>query len=185
MNVEQLVAIQNINANNLDGQKKLVEIMFGVDPLTLPFDEFLVMTAKIPQLFSEMDKTFKPEVDIDGVKFYAKELTSFSTREFIDFDTLAKEGNGAIPTLLALIYTNEEYAGKEYVAGIKEKAEIMKKMDAGTALGAINFFSRALLEYVRNLAVSSPKAKEMMEKNPAMKEAMEKMTRFLDGDGQA
>lgn len=181
--VKQIMEVQNINPTTLDGQRKLIQCIFGIDPANLPFDEFLLKTAEIPEIFKVGDRSFKKDIEVAGVKLTARAIDQLSTREFIDFDTLAKEGNTALPTLLAIIYTNEHYSEMEYIAGVKEKAALLMDLDAGTALGAIDFFSHALLEFVKNIVDSSPKAKEMMEKNPTMREAMAKMKAFLAGAG--
>lgn len=181
--VNQLIEIQGMDTSSLSGQKLLLKVLYGVDADNLPLDEFLELCGKAVELFNTGDKTFKQTVEVGGVTFHAKELTSFSTREFIDFDTLAKDGKENFRTILALIYGNDEFDGMEYVEATKKKAEILGNMDAGTALGAIDFFTKALLQYVNNTLLSSAAAKKLMEKNPEMRKSMNLLQTYLAGAG--
>ena len=195
--VKQIMEVQNINPTTLDGQRKLIQCIFGIDPANLPFDEFLLKTAEIPEIFKVGDRSFKKDIEVSGVKLTARAIDQLSTREFIDFDTLAKEGNTALPTLLAIIYTNEHYSKMEYIAGVKEKAALLMDLDAGTALGAIyqvRGYDMSNVSFIQTnngwivfdvlmCKEDMAAAKELMEKNPAMKEAMTKMKAFLAGAG--
>ena len=184
LTIKQVMQFQGIDTSTLSGQKQLCEIIFGVDPETLPLDEFLEMIGSLPEFFGKLHKTFKPEITLSGKVFKAQRMEDMQTKEFIDFDTLSEKSNEQAPMLLALIYAQEELDKLEYPENVKAKAKILEDMPAGEALGALDFFTRKLLRYVRNIADSSDKAKELM-KNPKMKEAMETMGKFLseDGDG--
>lgn len=181
--VNNLIEIQGIDMSSLSGQKQLLKVLYGVDADNLPLDEFLELCGQTVELFNTGDKTFKPTIEVDGVTFHAKELTSFSTREFIDFDTLAKDSKENFKTILALIYSNDEFDGMDYVEATKKKAEILGNMDAGTASGAIDFFTKALLQYVNNTLLSSAAAKKLMEKNPEMRKSMDLLQTYLAGAG--
>lgn len=182
--VKQLIAIQSVKPDTMKGQKEAVEIIFGVNADDMDIEEFFDKATQMSDLFTKGDKSFKRDIVIDGVSLKAKDIKDFSTREFIDFDTLAQDDSKTnMTTLLALIYTNEDFDNMDYIESIGRKRELVEKMDAGTALGAIDFFSKALLRYIKNIAVSSPAAREMMETNPKMKKQMEMINNYLDGAG--
>lgn len=183
LNVRKLLKIQKIDPATLTGQKELIECIYNVKTDDMPIDEFLTACAEVVELMNSGDKSFKYEITIDGHKFTAKELNDFSTREFIDFDTLAKDSKENITTLLALIYDCEEFDSLDYIIAIKRKSEILMDMDAGAALGALDFFSKRLLSFVNNTLLSSEVAKRMVETNPEMKKAMNQIQTFLDGAG--
>ena len=181
--VKQLMDIQKINPNSINGQKEVMRIIYDIDPDNISVEEFLNNIVSMPDIFVNGDKSFKRTVTIDGIEFTAKDIKDFSTKEFIDFDTLAQDNNENMTTLLALIYSNETFDKMDYIQAITVKREMMEKLDAGTALGAIDFFSRALLSYIKNIVVSSPAAKTVMEKNQKMKSQMEVITKYLDSAG--
>lgn len=183
LTVRKLLKIQKIDPATLTGQKELIECIYGVKADDMPIDEFLTACAEVVELMNSGDKSFKYEITIDGHKFVAKELNDFSTREFIDFDTLAKDSKENLTTLLALIYDCEELNSLDYITAIKRKSEILMDMDAGAALGALDFFSSRLLSFVNNTLLSSEVAKRMIETNPEMKKAMNQIQTFLDGAG--
>ena len=60
--VKQIMEVQNINPTTLDGQRKLIQCIFGIDPANLPFDEFLLKTAEIPEIFKVGDRSFKKDI---------------------------------------------------------------------------------------------------------------------------
>ena len=154
----------------------------------LSFADFMWLSIALSEALSQpkSDKfqknvVLKNDENFDVV-FEAKDITSFSTREFIDFDTLAGEGKNAnIPLLLAIIYSKGVEG--DYEATMRQNAQIMENMSADTALAAITFFSKALLEYVSTTVGSSEEARQMMEKNPELKNQMTKIKAFLDGAG--
>lgn len=183
LNVRKLLKIQKINSATLTGQKELIECIYGVKADDMPIDEFLTACAEVVEMMSSGDTSFKYEIIIDGYKFTAKELNEFSTREFVDFDTLAKDSKENLTTLLALIYDCENFESLNYVDAVRHKSEILMDMDAGAALGALDFFSKRLLSFVNNTLLSSEVAKRMVETNPEMKKAMNQIQTFLDGDG--
>ena len=183
LTVKDLIKIQRIDPTTLTGQKELIECIYKVNTDDMPIDEFLTACAEVVDVMSKGDKSFKKTLSINEHRFEAKELNDFSTREFIDFDTLAKDSKENITTLLALIYDCDEFKSLNYVEAIKKKADILMDMDAGAALGALDFFSSRLLSFVNNTLLSSEVAKRMMETNPEMKKAMNKIQDYLDGAG--
>lgn len=188
INVRQLVQLQDIKGENVAAQNKVIQILCGVTDDELSFSDFVWLSIALSEALSKpkSDKFQKNVVlkDAEGldIVFEAKDITSFSTREFIDFDTLAGEGKNAnIPLLLAIIYSKGVEG--DYEATMRQNAQIMENMSADTALAAITFFSKALLEYVSTLVGSSEEARQMMEKNPELKNQMTRIKAFLDGAG--
>lgn len=188
INVRQLVQLQDIKGDNVAAQNKVIQILCGVTDDELSFADFMWLSIALSEALSQpkSDKfqknvVLKNDENFDVV-FEAKDITSFSTREFIDFDTLAGEGKNAnIPLLLAIIYSKGVEG--DYEATMRQNAQIMENMSADTALAAITFFSKALLEYVSTTVGSSEEARQMMEKNPELKNQMTKIKAFLDGAG--
>lgn len=188
INVRQLVQLQDIKGDNVAAQNKVIQILCGVTDDELSFSDFMWLSIALSEALSspKSDKfqknvVLKNDENLDVV-FEAKDITSFSTREFIDFDTLAGEGKNAnIPLLLAIIYSKGVEG--DYEATMRQNAKIMENMPADTALAAITFFSKALLEYVSTTVGSSEEARQMMKKNPELKNQMTKIKAFLDGAG--
>lgn len=178
-----IMQIQNMDTTTLEGQKRLCEIIYGVNVDSMPLDEFLQMIATLPEVFNGWKKEFKPVVEVQGKEFVVKTMEQFTTKEFIDFDTLSDKASEQAPLLLSLMYSNEELDKLEYPENVKAKAQILVDMPAGVALGALDFFVTKLLGFVNNTVASSPAAKEVLMKDPKMKEAMEMVKRFLSQDG--
>lgn len=188
INVRQLVQLQDIKGDNVAAQNKVIQILCGVTDDELSFSDFMWLSIALSEALSspKSDKFQKNVVmkDAEGldIVFEAKDIKDFSTREFIDFDTLAGEGKNAnIPLLLAIIYSKGVEG--DYEEKMRQNAKIMENMPADTALAAITFFSKALLQYVSTIVGSSEEARQMMEKNPELKNQMTKIKAFLDGAG--
>lgn len=178
-----IMQIQNLDTTTLEGQKRLCELIYGVNVDSMPMDEFLQMIGTLPEFFNGWKKEFKPVVEVQGKEFVAKTMEQFTTKEFIDFDSLSDKASEQAPLLLSLMYSNEELDKLEYPENVKAKAQILVDMPAGVALGALDFFVTKLLGFVNNTVASSPAAKEALMKDPKMRAAMEMMTRFLSQDG--
>lgn len=190
--VRQLIEIKKLDldntANTIGTQNKLVEILFGVKADDMQFDEYMEKVLAVSEVLSKpLVGVYKPKFEFNGGEFEAVPIEAFTTREFIDFDTLARENNTEnFPLLLALIYRGSDddvYTKDEYSDCIKNKAEFLKNLDVVTAIGAINFFTNALLRYLKDTIVSSDAAKAMMEKNPKMMESMKMLEDYLAGAG--
>lgn len=190
--VRQLVEIKKLDldntANTIGTQNKLVEILFGVKADTMPFDEYMEKVLSVSEVLGKpLVGVYKPKFEFEGCEFEAVPIESFTTREFTDFDALARENNTEnFPLLLALIYRgsgDDKYNKDNYSDCIKEKAEFLENLDVVTAIGAINFFINALLHYLKDTIVSSDAAKAMMEKNPKMMESMKMLEDYLAGAG--
>lgn len=188
INVRQLVQLQDIKGDNVAAQNKVIQILCGVTDDELSFSDFMWLSIALSEALSKPKETKFQKIvsmeDCEGtiVVFEAKDIKDFSTREFIDFDTLAGEGkNDNIPLLLAIIYSKGVEG--DYEATMRQNAQIMENMPSDTALAAITFFSKALLEYVSTIVGSSEEARQMMEKNPELKNQMTKIKAFLDGAG--
>lgn len=190
--VRQLIEIKKLDldntANTIGTQNKLVEILFGVKADDMQFDEYMEKVLAVSKVLSEpLVGVYKPKFEFDRREFEAVPIETFTTREFTDFDTLARENNAEnFPLLLALIYRGSDddcYDKDHYSDCVKDKAEFLKDLDVVTAVGAINFFTNALLRYLKDTIVSSDAAKVMMEKNPKMKESMKMLEDYLAGVG--
>lgn len=190
--LNQMVELRKLEGkiNTLAGQRELMKIMLDVDANEIPFDEYVEQVFKLQEALNKpFSKTYHPTITIDGVQYKAKDIKEFSTREFTDFDSLAREDDSInFGLLLAIIYRpeGEKLTAENYEETIRKRAEVFgEKMDADTAVGAVSFFTKSLLHYLRSTIVSSPAAKEMMEKNPQMKESMKTLEDFLAGDGNS
>lgn len=189
--VGQLIEIKKLDldnkANTLATQSSLIKILYGEDAENLPFEVYMDKVLEITNAFSTPLKgEYKPVVELCGKVYKAVPIEEFTTREFTDFDTLARENNeNNLPVLLALIYrSDDEHIESNYAEAIKEKGNLFSQnMDAVTAVGAVGFFTNALLRYLKTTVLSSEAARMMMEKNPKMKEAMKQVEDFLAGVG--
>lgn len=188
INVRQLVQLQDISGDNVAAQNKVIQILCGVTEDELSFGDFMWLSIALSEALSKPKETKFQKIvsmkDSEGsdVVFEAKDIKDFTTREFVDFDTLAGEGkNDNIPLLLAIIYSKG--VDGEYEQKMRQNAQIMENMPADTALAAITFFSKALLRYVTTIADSSAEARQVMEKNPNLMNQMETIKAFLDGAG--
>lgn len=183
--VNQFVSLQEINPENVESYEKVIEKMCKINPKELSFNDFIQISLLLAQgIATNTKKSFQKEIIIDGDTYTAKDLKDFSTREFIDFETIAiGEEPNKIQTLLALIYQEKEQEG-EYVEAVRKRADIFgEKLDAETATAALSFFSKSLLLYVKDTLVCSEAAKKQMETNPKLKEAVEQLEALFGGGG--
>lgn len=177
--VEQFIALQGIKGETMEDQKKIIEIIFSVNPDSLPIDEFFNLASRIPDIFSGMNKKVLKSIKTGGVTLTLKDIKDFSTKEFIDFDTLAKDGKENLLTLLALMYSNDEFDEMDYFQSIETKKELLKEIPAEEALGALDFFIVGLMAYVKNIVDSSPVVTKMMTTKPEVKAQMDLLNEYL------
>jgi hypothetical protein len=190
--VGQLIELKKLDlehkSNTLATQSQLIKLLYGADADNMPFDEYMDKVMEITEAFSTPLKgDYKPQVELCGKVYKAVPIENFTTREFTDFDTLARDNNdNNLPLLLALIYrSDDEQTDKDkYSESVKEKSKLFAdNMDAVTAVGAVSFFTNALLQYLRTTLLSSEKARMMMESDPKMKESMRILQDYLGGVG--
>ena len=100
-----------------------------------------------------------------GKQLYTlREFEDLTAAEFVDFDTLLGENNASVfSTLAALAYTDNK-THKDYVKATNERGRIFfEKMDAFTAMSAVNFFVESSRRYAQDIADSSELPKEVRE----------------------
>lgn len=176
--VKQFIELQGITGETMEDQKKIIEIIFNVNVDTLSIDKFFELASRVPDIFSSMNKRVLKNIKIGDTTLTITEITNFSTKQFVDFDTLAKDGKENLLTLLALIYSNDEFDKMDYFQAIETKRELLKEIPAEEALGALDFFIEKLLTYVKNTVDSSPVATMMMTK-PEVKAQMDLLDKYL------
>ena len=184
--VWQVIEFEKIPRETMDvgANKRLLSVALKADEKeieTFPFEIFVQLILEISETLSKpLEGKFQPQIQIDGVTYNAREITEFSTREFIDFDSMASQNDKAdLPLLLALIYMDDA-DGENYIVGVKRRAKIFsEKMSAETALAAIVFFSKCCLRFVTNTVDCSAAGKL----TPKMMEQLKVIREFVDGVG--
>lgn len=172
ISTEQFIALQGIKGETMEDQKKIIKIVFDVNADELSIDKFFEFANRISDIFSSMSKKVNNTIIIDGIELHLRDIKDFSTKEFIDFDTLAKDGKENLLTLLALMFSNDDFDKMDYLQSIETKKELLKGIPAEEALGALDFFTLQLLTYVSNMVDSSPEAKKVMTQNPELQAQM-------------
>lgn len=190
--VNQLVQIETLNKDeevSLQRMNNIAAILIGCEADQLKemaIDEYMQLLADITDVMgsSSPSTKFQKIITLDGVKYEAKEVQEWNTREFTDFDTLSNDKTN-LPLLLALIYREEgeSLTSNNYAEKIKEKAVKFNELPASVAIGAISFFSNSLLTYINNTLLSSETVREKMNENPKMKEQMNLLQGLIDGVG--
>lgn len=131
--------------------------------------------------------TFNADISVmklNGKEYRLRELEDFTTKEFIDYDTLAQDSTHNISTLVALAYLPQDTPQEKYTEAIKQLAKkVEDNLDAEFALAVLQDFSGRLLRYVCNMVDSSEQAKTAMEKNPDLKEKMTVIRNLVGGVG--
>lgn len=171
----QYIRVQQFTDNTLNDQMKAVTILTDIAD-NPDWNVFIDVTIAL----ADMDWNIGAPADkvvVDGVEYRLRSFDDLTTAEFIDFDTLLAEHNAStFSTLAAIAYTNGE-GGSDYVEATKKRARVFfDKMDALTAMSAINFFVRSSKDYLRTIADSSQYPKEL-------KEMAVKILALADGGG--
>lgn len=190
--VNQLVKIETLNKDeevSLQRMNNIAAILLNCEAdimAEMAIDEYMQLLADITDVMgsSSPSTKFQKIITLDGVKYEAKEVQEWNTREFTDFDTLSSDKTN-LPLLLALIYREEgeELNSSNYAEKIKEKAVKFNELPASVAIGAISFFSKSLLNYIHSIVSSSEAVSEAMKKNPKMKEQMKQLEKLTAGAG--
>ncbi len=169
--VEQLIKFSLIGEinNSIEDLAKILAVFTDVPVEKLPLGDFLEITSTLIVLLStQPSQSPVTEFTLDGVKYIGRSAEELTTKEFIDFDTLSKDAVANLPTLLAIVFTEENERPGDYIKQVKERAAKFLKLDAETAQQALVFFSEEFLKYaeamVGSLASTNPKMKEIMKK---------------------
>lgn len=184
--VKQVIEFEEIQNGTMDigGNKRLLAVALNCDEKeveTFPFEIFVELIVTVSEMLQKpLEGKFQPTVEIDGVVYTAREINEFSTREFIDFDSMASDKDKhQLPLLLALIYT-DDVVSENYVEGVKRRAAVFaERMSAETGLAAILFFSKCCLRFVTNTVDYSAAGKL----TPQMVKQLKMIQEFLDGVG--
>lgn len=164
-----------------------VSVFIGVpanEVTNWPVDFLLAVYSDCVQFMSLSSDVNTDTLVLKSGTYPKRQIETFTTKEFIDYDTLAVDATSNISLLLALEYFPG--AGEdEYVDSIKKFAdEIENEVDAEFALSSLKSFSEALLKFVISSEVfSSPAALKEMEKNPKLKSQIATLKSLIDGDG--
>lgn len=181
-------SIQSMDIDVLDKNIKLISMICNVDEAKvelLNITDYTVVMSKLNTLFSNTMQTPPKFIYMIGNRtFRLKELNEYTTRQFIDFDTLLK-GNSIdnMAMILAIMYEEEgeEYNKKTFT----NKANLFKEfMPASVAVDAMVFCSalgNLYLTYIVDYL------KEIFESNPKMKisKKMNKIIDWIDGVGNS
>lgn len=189
--VRQLVEMEQLGTdgpNDIDRSTKLLSIVTETpEEVIKRFDigDYIDLVADLSSVMAAANVSkYQERITIGDETFTATDVRSWATREFVDFDTLARD-KGNIPILLALIYRKdgEILDGEHYATTIRQRSQMFENLPASVAIGAIRFFTKNLLDYISNTLLSSGTAREVMKRHPKLREMLMKASELTDGVG--
>ena len=159
--------------------------------------------------FEDLTPQFFPIIELDGVKYGFKSLTSMTTGEYIDLERLAKNPTENLEEIMAILYrpiVKNKFSGIKWAfkstykvalgeaenlfkyyevekydnSKRSEQAKILSNVPASIGLGALSFFLVLAAYYSASTSLSSlPPKQQMMEVEKMNKQ----MASVSTGDG--
>ncbi len=159
--------------------------------------------------FEDLTPQFFPIIDLDGVKYGFKSLTSMTTGEYIDLERLAKNPNENLEEIMAILYrpiVKNKFSGIKWAfkstykvalgeaenlfkyyevekydnSKRDEQAEVLSNIPASIGLGALSFFLVLATYYSASSSLSSLPPKQQMTE---VKKMNKEMASINIGDG--
>ena len=154
--------------------------------------------------FQDLEPSFYPVFELDGIKYGFKSLTSMTTGEYIDLERLAKQPVDNLEEIMAILYrpiTKQKFSGikwafkntykvalgeaenlfkyyevEKYDNKIRgEQAKKLKTIPASLGLGALSFFLVVGASYSANMNLFSLPQEERMKMIQQMNQQMDSM----------
>lgn len=151
--------------------------------------------------FEDLSPQFYPIIELDGVKYGFKSLTSMTTGEYIDLERLAKSPVDNLEEIMAILYrpiTKNRFSGikwafkSTYKVALGEAENLFKyyevekydnskreeyatklsNVPASIGLGALSFFLVLAAYYSASLSLSSLPPKQQMEEVKKMNQQL-------------
>jgi len=148
--LQSISEIESAELENTERQKRIVELLTGVDRETIDLFRLSDLQHVYEKLLylSKQDNKLTKFVTIDGTKYgFHPNLSDISTGEFADLDSFCQDFNKNLHFIMAVLYrpVQKEKAGKYQIEGydgdIEGRAELFKnKLPANVVNGALVFF---------------------------------------------
>lgn len=181
----EMAAMQNEEPNAEKFTEKVVGYLYGIDPMQIPYTEYLAMIAGLNNFFgksiAEQKVSRNCEYIINGTK-YVLDITpsNFTTAQYMDFTTFAKDGQRYVDMLSTVLIPD----GHKYNDGydMERTKEDVASMPVADAMGIINFFANwskryiaTTLHFLTSLRVTKRMSKEQRR---ALKEKVKALSRL-------
>lgn len=188
ISLQQFIELTNIQENEKDAgerSRKIIECVYGIDPLTIPYTDYLTMAHGLNEFFdkpiAEHKVSSNGEYVINGTT-YLLDITpaSFSTAQYIDFTNYSNSGSYIDMLSVVLIPQGHQY-NDGYDMG-KAKEDI-GALPVSEAMGIVNFFatwSRASIKTILRFLTSRKMTKGMeKEKRKALREEIRRLSHAM------
>lgn len=155
--LSQFTEILKLQSENQDAEQftqRVIEYLYDVDPMAIPYTDYLSMIRGLNEFFdkpiSEQKISHNGCYTINGTTYVLDiKPQSFTTAQYIDFTTFAKEP-GKYVDLLSVVLIPEGYAYNDGYDMDKTKEDI-GAMPVDNVLGIVSFFhqwSRASIKTI-------------------------------------
>jgi hypothetical protein len=144
--------------------------------------------AKVLETITDIQPSFYPIFELDGVKYGFRSISSLTLGEYVDLEKLAKQPQENIEEIMAILYrpiVKHKLGGIKWAFKNKHKialgeAEKLSVLPATMALGMLGFFLAVGTSFSLGSSLSSLPPKEQMK---AMKKMNKQMASLSFGDG--
>lgn len=171
--LSQFTEILKLQSENQDAAKftqKVIEHLYGIDPLTIPYTEYLSMIKGLNEFFdkpiAEQKITSNGCYTINGTT-YRLDINpqSFTTAQYIDFTNFAKEPS-RYADMLSVVLIPDGHLYNDGYDMEKTKADI-GAMPVDNVLGIVSFFqewSKASIKTILRFLTKQMKSKKTSRK---------------------
>ena len=187
VSIRQLIEINEVKDNlSFNNYLKVAATLTGAtekEIKALPVEEFVKVIDEVNEFFQTAPAVvLRKSITLNGHEYHLRDIGDYSTGDFIDADTLATgDDKDKVPLLLALAYT--ESGVENTPDNIKERANRLLGLDCETALGGLDFFSKALLKFALNTVESSNSARMNEKTKKKLEEWKKQIIALTDGGG--
>ena len=184
----QFIELQTIG-KECDGEeyaRRVVELLYNVDPDEVPIVEYLSMVSGLRKLTSEKIKekklTSNATYTINGVNYVMNiNPSSFSMAQYTDFTAFARQ-EGSVVDMLSAVLVPEGCSYNEGYDMAKAKADI-GSLPVANAFGISSFFavwSKKSIKAILRSLTKQVKKGATTEQRRELQEQMEALSRALE-----
>lgn len=188
LSLQQFADLMSIQAGETDAEersRKIIMCLYGVDPLEIPYTEYLAMVHGLNSFFDEPITSEKvsanAEYKINGM-VYVLDIApaNFTTAQYIDFTNYSKRESYVDMLSVVLIPQGHQYNDGYDMAKVKDD---LGAMPVTEAVGIVHFFatwSKASIKTILRFLTSRKMTKGMeTEKRKALKGEVRRLSRIM------
>lgn len=191
ISLQQFMTITEMQIAEPDAEKytrKVIEYLYDIDPLQIPYTDYLTMIRGLNEFFSKPITELKISKNGEYIindTCYILDINpaSFTTAQYIDFTTFAKDGKFNYIDMLSAVLIPKGHIYNDGYDMDKTKSDL-GSMPVDSALGIVGFFlkwSKASIKTILRFLTSKKRMKKVdRAKRKALQKEITRLCRVME-----